>query len=167
MVVIDNPYFIRSVVANTAGRFGTNISGYPAPHKKHDEPIQYDDRFKWILPPVMDNTLIAQPIQLAYYDTSYPNVRGDGSEDLQIYVKIPQWDGRYELCPVFWMYNENINKYELHNAYMQPLDTMPRKDIMWSYRDTWTTSLDEPGASAHVKNEPGASAHVKNEPDMA
>ena len=87
MVVIDNPYFIRSVVANTAGRFGTNISGYPAPHKKHDEPIQYDDRFKWILPPVMDNTLIAQPIQLAYYDTSYPNVRGDGSEDLQIYVK--------------------------------------------------------------------------------
>lgn len=137
MVVVDNPYFIRSVVSNTAGRFGTNFNQDLTPHQKHDEPIRYDDEFKWILPPVMDNTLIAQPIQLAYYDTSYPNVRGDGSEDLQIYVKIPHYNNRLQLCPVFWMYNEDINKYELRIALMRPLDIVPREDMKFAYRDRW------------------------------
>ena len=129
-----NPYSVYSVVANTAGLFGN-----ACPHTKDDKPISYDDQFKWILPPVMDNTLIAQPIQLAYYDTSYPDVMPD---DLQIYVKIRQYNGRYVLCPVFWMYDEDINKYELHTAYMQPLDTSYGEDIKWSSRDRFTRWLE-------------------------
>ena len=132
-----NPYSVYSVVANTAGLFGN-----ACPHTKHDKPILYDDQFDWILPPVIDSTLTRQPTQKSYYDASNPRVLGDGSDELQVHVKLVRDDGRYVLCPVFWKYDEDLNKYELHTAEMQPLDTSSRRYIKWSYEDGWGNDFE-------------------------
>lgn len=136
-----NPYSVHSVVANTAV-ISKGVLGNAPPHKKHDEPISWDNQFRdWILPPVIDSTLSRQPILKTYYDASNPRVLGDGSDKLQVHVKLIR-GGHYVLCPIFWKFDDDINKFELYSAEMQPLDTSRRKFIEWSYDDWWGTNFE-------------------------